>query len=202
MAYPLPFSEDVRDATQEICNVAMGVAGEALAEFSGVFVELPIPKIRFVDPAGVADALVGLRDGGKISGVIREVTLGQSFHYALVAITEEGLMDLAQQRDCPIDSADQAQTLIQELAEVITGHCLPALAEQLELDNLAMAPVELIDHNCPLEQFAIAQISEHSKLLAVEINYHLEGHPFNCDLVLLLPETHIPRWIERVEALL
>jgi chemotaxis protein CheY-P-specific phosphatase CheC len=202
MAYPLPFSEDVRDATQEICNVAMGVAGEALAEYAGVFVELPIPKIRFVDPESVTETLGGLRDSGRISGVIREVTLGESVHYALVAITEEGLSDLARQRDFSINNDSDAEALLKELADVITRHCLPTLEEQVGLDNLQLAPVQLIEHNCPLETFSIPQIAAHEKLMAVEINYHLEGHPFNCDLVLLLPETAVPRWVQRVEEFL
>lgn len=111
MSEPLPISEEQRDAMQEICNVAMGAAAESLALFSGVFVELPIPKIRFVKHEAVVEALAGLRGGGRVSAVMQSFAMGETENnQALVAITEMGLKDLAQQRDVALQSSDNGIT--------------------------------------------------------------------------------------------
>ncbi len=43
------FSEDQRDALQELTNIAMGQAGASLATLRDTFVDLSIPRIRVVE---------------------------------------------------------------------------------------------------------------------------------------------------------
>lgn len=203
MSEPLPISEEIRDAMQEICNVAMGAAGESLALFSGVFVELPIPKIRFVKPQAVTEALAGLGGEDKISAVMQSFAMGETpNNQALVAITETGLNDLAQQRGVALESPDDAMALLKELATVIVDNCLPHIAEQLELDNLTQGELQTVAASQLLENVQIPEIVGGGHLLTAEINYHLEGHPFNCDLLLLMPEAGLERTIERLQRLL
>lgn len=203
MSEPLPVSEEIRDAMQEICNVAMGAAAESLALFSGVFVELPIPKIRFVKPQAVTDALAGLRGEDRISAVLQSFALGAtSNNQALVAITETGLNDLAQQRGVTLETPENAMKLLNQLAEVIVDNCLPHIAEQLELDNLVQGEFQAVASGQLLDDVRIPETADGTKLLTAEINYHLEGHPFNCDLVLMIPEAGLEPIVERLQTLL
>ena len=42
--------------------------------------------------------------------------------------------------------------------------------------------------NVALEQLQLQDIAGWDSAISIEINYHLENHPFNCDLLLLFPD--------------
>lgn len=189
MSLASPFTEDQRDCLQEISNVAMGAAGEKLAEFSKVFVELSIPVVRSINSQDLVDALVSLQGLEAVSGVVQPFEFGSISGCALVAITESSFRDLAQQRDAAIDSDEDAQALLVQLTETITHTCLPMLAEQLDVAAPVLGAPEVASLHVPLAEFHITQVASWTRLTTVEINYHLEGHPFNCDLLLMLPDS-------------
>ncbi|MEC8428347.1 MAG: hypothetical protein VXZ35_07970, partial [Pseudomonadota bacterium] len=101
-----------------------------------------------------------------------------------------------------LESPDDAMALLNELATVIVDNCLPHIAEQLELDNLTQGELQTVAASQLLENVQIPEIAGGGHLLTAEINYHLEGHPFNCDLLLLMPEAGLERTIERLQRLL
>ena len=49
----LALSEDQRDCLQEVVNVAMGQAGDSLARFLEVFIQLSVPRIQQIGRAHV-----------------------------------------------------------------------------------------------------------------------------------------------------
>jgi len=202
MSLALPFTEDQRDCLQEISNVAMGAAGEKLAEFSNVFVELSIPVVRTIDLQDLVDALVSLQGVEAVSGVVQPFEFGAVSGCALVAITESSFRDLAQQRDVTIENDEGAQALLVQLAETITHTCLPMLAEQLDVEAPVLAAAEVASLHVPLAEFNIPQVASWTRLNTVEINYHLEGHPFNCDLLLMLPDSASVALAAKLESLL
>lgn len=203
MTEVLPISEDQRDCLQEISNVAMGAAAEALAGFSKVFVELSIPVIRYLKPADITDALVSLQGEELVSGVVQEYSVGDLKAYALTVITESSFQDLAEQTGLPISNEQEAVLLLMELSKTITGVCLPGLAEQLGLDTaMVVGDPAVVALHSPLSEFALGEISQWEYVLTTEINYHLEGHPFNCDLLLVTPDSSIAQLAPALEALL
>lgn len=202
MSELLPISEDQRDALQEICNVAMGVAGESLAEFSGVFVELPIPKVRYIEPQNVVDALAQLRGDDRVSGAMQSYATGELLSYSLVVITETGIDDLATQLSAPSATPEQRADILMRLNDTITQACIPVIQEQLDLPVMQTGNAQLIAQNVLLNEFTAPQLAQHQKLLSVEINYHLEGHPFNCDLLLLIADDAIDFLTSSIDSLL
>lgn len=212
MSQPLPFTEDQRDCLQEISNVAMGAAGEHLAGFSKVFVELSIPVVRATKAEDLVDALVSLQGLDTVSGVAQSFELGPFTldgdepstieGCALVAITESSFRDLAQQRGVTADSEADAQVLLLQLADTITHICLPMLAEQLDVPAPVLPASQVAALDVPLAEFQVPQIGAWSGLTTVEINYHLEGHPFNCDLLLILPDSATAALCKALDALL
>jgi len=212
VSQPLPFTEDQRDCLQEISNVAMGAAGEHLASFSKVFVELSIPVVRANKAEDLVDALVSLQGLETVSGVAQRFEVGPFsvgggetstiVGCALVAITESSFRDLAQQREVCIESDADAQKLLMQLADTITHVCLPMLTEQLGVAAPVMPTSEVASLHVPLAEFKVPQIDGWSGLTTVEINYHLEGHPFNCDLLLILPDSATASLCKALDALL
>jgi hypothetical protein len=202
MSELLPISEDQRDAVQEVCNVAMGVAGEALAKLSGVFVEIPIPKIRYIKSQNVIEALAELRGNDRVSGVIQPYSFGSYEQFALLVITEAGLDDLAKQIGAPVDTNEQRIHILNRLCNTVTEACLPVIQEQLAVPQCVVQDVELVAHNVLLTDLNVPQLASFETLLSIENNYHLEGHPFNCDLLLLIPDESIVPLTELIDPLL
>lgn len=202
MSLPLPFSEDQRDALQEIINVAMGAAGESLAAFAEVFVQLPIPVIRYIEPGDLKSALSAVDDGEKISVVAQRFTSDSYEGYALVAITESSFRDLSEFTGREVNNDEVAAELLSDLSATIAATCLNRLAEMSEVPADTLESPEVVSLHTPLSEFSFADILGWDAAVSAEINYHLENHPFNCDLVLLFPESEVEDMKMRLDALL
>lgn len=202
MSLPLPFTEDQRDCLQEIINVAMGAAGESLAAFAGVFVKLSIPVIRFIKPEDLPAALSAVDDGEKISVVAQRFTTATTEGYALVAVTESSFKDLSTFTGRTIDGDDVATELLMDLCHTICSTCLNRLAEMREEPISLQDPTELLALRVPPSQLRCDDLGVWDALVSAEINYHLEDHPFNCDLLLLFPDTSLDELKAQLDALL
>lgn len=201
MSLPLPFEEDIRDCLQEVSNVAMGAAGESLAGFTGEFVELSIPMVRFVSPQLITEALASLQGYDRVSGLIQYFKSDELTGCALLALTETSFVELAQLAGREISSNQVAEELMRSLGLVVTNTCVNMLAEQLAVSVDFQHP-ELVALQVELEDFIVPELDNTGHLLSVEINLHLEGQPFNCDLLLLFPEAQIPKLLDKLNQLL
>lgn len=203
MPNPLPFDEDCRDALQEVSNVAMGVAGESLAQLTNSFVQLSIPQIRYLEAGQLSVALGNLPVQTPVSVVGCPAALADEDVYALVAVADSSFQDLGQQmaRDVSSDGAQQA--LLLDIAQTLLSACLPELSVQLEAPaSAAPAEISVLAMHTPVDACAVPALDFSAGMLSVEINYHLEAHAFNCDLVLLFPAHTLPWLQQRLAALL
>ncbi len=203
MTEPLPITEDQRDCLQEVSNVAMGAAAEALAAFSKVFVEMSVPKIRFIKPAELPEALASLQGGDLISGVVQEYKVGSVQAYALTMITEPSFQDLSEQTGLPISNDEEAIALLAKLSQTINNIGLPVFAEQFGAVSMELVgePKVAALHQ-PLADLTLGEINQWSNVLTTEMNYHLEGHPFNCDLLLVTPDSSVAQLAPALDSLL
>ncbi len=202
MSLPLPLSEDQRDCLQEIINVAMGASGESLAAFAGVFVQLPIPVIRMLDTSDVASAMSAVDEGEKVSVVAQRFQSESYEGFALVAITESSFRDLSEFTGRTIDNDTVAAELLCDLSTTISSTCLNRLAEMFEAPITPPEAPEVVSLHTPLSEFTFADIAGWDSLISTEINYHLENHPFNCDLLLLFPDESLDDLKIKLDALL
>ncbi|MGH1371306.1 MAG: hypothetical protein ACRBBW_04665 [Cellvibrionaceae bacterium] len=203
MTDPLPITEDQRDCLQEVSNVAMGAAAEALASFSKVFVEMSVPQIRFIKPAELPKALASLQGGDLISGVVQEYKVGSLQAYVLTMITEPSFQDLSQQTGLPIGNDEEAIELLVKLSQTINGVGLPVFAQQFGLRDVEFVgkPKVAALHR-PLAEVTLGEINQWDNVLTTEMNYHLEGHPFNCDLLLVTPDSSVAQLAPALDSLL
>lgn len=188
MSLPLPFSETYRDCLQEIANVAMGAAGESLAAYCGTFVELPIPVIRYIETRRLSESVLSLNAAKNVSACAQPFATEMGLAYAMVVVADEGLELLAEMRSLPVETDQQEQDLLKALTAVICDTCLSTLAEIAErsfvYDSLFVAAMHQ-----PLDALHLDDLASVDFVTTVEINYQLEGSSFNCDLLLLFPET-------------
>ncbi len=201
MPSPLPFNEEHRDCLQEVCNIAMGAAGESLANFAKVFVNLSIPKIRYIDPKEIPDSLSSLEGDYDVSGVVQSFNMDGKEAFSLVVITEPSFKDLSLSAQRELETEEDASKLLKELSTTINKTCLPRLAEMMETE-LEFSEPDIFALHVPLNELRLHDIAGWDHVVSIEINYHLEDHPFNCDLLLLLPDDMVERLVDALESLL
>jgi chemotaxis protein CheY-P-specific phosphatase CheC len=201
------FNEDQRDCMQEIVNVAMGQAGDSLARLLEVFVTLSIPKISTLRPSEVRAALQNFVEADTVSAT------RQSFHNnrgddgirgeSLVIFADSSFQELAELLAYESEELTEAleQELLLDVSNVLNGACLNGIAEQLEEELSYSAPSILGQHVSVDELFQKEQLNWETAL-SVEINYSLENRSFNCDLLLLMPDSAISFLASKLDELL
>lgn len=200
-------SEDQRDCLQEIVNVAMGQAGDSLARLLEVFVTLSVPKIKILGPAEVRTALRCFVDAEFVSAI------RQSFHdskgkdglrgEAIVVFGDSSFKELAEllHYDDEQLSAEAEQELLLDISNVLNGACLTGVADQLG-EELIYSPPSILGLKVPIETLFEKEKVQWETALSVEINYSLEHRSFNCDLLLLMPDTAILYLAQKLDAFL
>lgn len=201
MSLALPFSEEQRDCLQEITNVAMGAAAESLAEMTHTFVCLPIPDIRYVDTNTFLESLGGVKGCQRMSSVSQMFKFSSINGYALIVINDESLSDLANCTGHSIEDENQVRELLQQLCNTINKTCFERFGEMLEENPETQMP-SVHDLRVPFESIQVDDLSRSHSLVTVEINYHIENHPFNCDLLLMFPEETLPELTQALDRLM
>ncbi|WP_317931592.1 hypothetical protein [Halioxenophilus sp. WMMB6] len=191
--------EEQKNALQEVCNVAMGAAGESLAAFTGALVELSIPQIQTIEPRELTVSLTELGVGENVSAMAQSFHFAEVECFALVVATEHSIAELCNQKIVETDA--QCSQLLIDFCRAITDVCLTRLGELMstEIDKAAAYTVV---KDIPVADLVFNEILSWHRLWAIEINYHLENHPFSCDLVILIPDILHDHFIAVLERLL
>ncbi|MFT6103344.1 MAG: chemotaxis protein CheY-P-specific phosphatase CheC [Granulosicoccus sp.] len=187
MSLALPLNEDQRDCLQEITNVAMGAAAGSLANFTDTFVNLPIPIIRCVNSEHLIDSLRQVEGYNRLSSISQLFKFSGLNCYALIVINDESIDDLARFTGRSLDDDEGIKNLLYDLCQTINTTCFERLGEMIENAVETDSPIVNSLH-VPLDSVQMESIANSDHLVSVEINYHIENNPFNCDLLLLFPE--------------
>lgn len=198
-------TEDQRDCLQEITNVAMGQAGSHLARLLEVFVVLSIPHVSVLNPTDIAMALQSLNHNNPddvVHGVCQGFIGGGIAGEAMLIFHETDFNDLA--RLLKYDDIPNEQTqyeLLMDTANVLNGACLRGIAEQLDT-HFSFGPPMLLGQHCNITDLLQSDTMKWKQALVVEINYAIEHHKINCDLLLVIAEHSISGLTEKLNYLL
>jgi chemotaxis protein CheC len=179
-------SEDQRDALQELCNVAMGQAGDSLARLLNQFVELSIPHIQLHDAQSLSAGIAPLFVAPPVVAGAQNFRLSDGEDpvegQAIVTVPTTALIELQNL----LGITDQ-RALLLKLTSVIAGDFLWGLGQQLEL---SIAPDAPSWHGVIADTQTMLATLPHvyQSTLCVDLNYRLEEHNFQCGLILLLPD--------------
>lgn len=195
-------TEEYRDCLQEVTNVAMGQAGDRLAQLLDTFVVLSIPHIEIMSPADIAMALNSVQAGDRVSGVCQGfIGLGIAGE-AILLFHDTSFRDLARLMDYEAELDEQAQKeLLMDTTNVLFGACMKGLAEQIDMDFSFGAP-SVLGHGQKLEEIFDTKRSTWQHALVTEINYTVEGYNVNCDLLLVITEGSIDLLCKKLDYLL
>ena len=182
-------SEDQRDALQEIANIGMGQAGSSIAKIWGEFVTLSIPRIAHVDRQGIP-ALFSRFVGDETVNAVR-----QAFHGALrgevIVVFSGGRGDqLAELMGYDDADSVEEQELLLDVANILVGACLGAVAETLEVDIGFSAPSVMGLDVSPAQLIRPEELIS-GRALFLEVRFTLEKKSFASHLILLMPADEI-----------
>ncbi len=198
----IQLSEDQRDCLQEISNVAMGQAGDNLARLLDAFVILSIPHVDVLSSNDISMALQTLQNSSTVSGVCQGFIGGGIAGEAMLIFNDASFTDLAKLLKYEGEIDDHAQhELLMDAASVLTGACLKGIAEQLDIELSYSAPM-LLGQHINLPDLLNNTNRLWKQALVIEINYRIENHHVNCDLLLILTEDSVNRLFTKIDCLL
>jgi len=183
---------DLRDACQEIANVAMGRAADLLAKLLDVFVLLPIPNVNVLEVSELTMALKATESSKKISALCQGFIGAGIAGEALLLFHDSSFEDMAKlmRLNDPDDANTEVEMLI-DTGNVLIGAFLNGISEQLDMQFSQGHPVVLGRH-CTVNDLIHDNAEKWQRTLAMEINYRIEDHNIECDLLLLFTEDSLP----------
>ncbi|WP_396589237.1 histidine kinase [Bermanella sp. R86510] len=191
MTEPLELTEDERDCIQEITNVAMGQAADRLARLLNVYVVLPIPNVNIIEVNEFTMTLKSLEDASSVSAVCQGFIGSGIAGEALLIFNDASFEDISKLLNYK-DTQTQHEELemLMDVANVLNGACVQGIGGQLDIDFSQSHPIVLGQH-CHIADLISEQQARWQRTMAIEINYTIEGHNINCDLLLLFTEDSV-----------
>ncbi|HXZ06558.1 MAG TPA: chemotaxis protein CheC [Paraburkholderia sp.] len=199
------FTEEQRDALQEIANLAMGQAAARLARLLDTFIKLSVPRVCVV---GVDEAAQTLR---QMTGIDQGVTaVRQSFRSDIrgeaLVICRSGavgnLWGLVNGPDIhPAHETISQAELMFDVANVLTGAYVSCILDQLDRTPVFSAP-NLLGENIALDDVFQPDLLAWRVAVLLEVNFVLENHSFRAHLVMLMAEDSISSMHDALDALL
>ncbi|MBU6488110.1 MAG: chemotaxis protein CheC [Burkholderiales bacterium] len=199
------FTEEQRDALQEIANLAMGQAATRLARLLDTFIELSVPRVIVVraedaartlrDMTGIEESVTAVRQGfrsdlkGEALVICRSSGVGQ-----LCALVNDPYVNSA------YDSVSQTELMF-DVANVLTGACVSCILNQLDRTPIFSAP-GLLGEKISLDDVFQSDVLAWKTALLLEVNFALEDQTFRAHLVMLMAEDSIRRMNEALDSLL
>lgn len=192
---------DALDVYQEIVNVAMGRAADLLARSLGVFVKLPVPRVKLLARNELQQALEHATSSEAIF-VVSQGFIGAGISgEALLSFTESSFSQLAElmHYEGALDQTAQVE-LIMDTAGILIGACLNGIAEQLDIDFSQSHPTVLGRHTS-WHELLQAQPDRSGRILSIELDYTIEDRDIECDLILFVSGESLNQLNERISYL-
>ncbi len=181
-------NEDKLDACREMVNIAMGRAGENLAELLGEFINLPIPNLNLIESNELSMAVAEINRNESVSavskGFIGEGISGE----ALVIFSDTNSQNIVELLKYPPSASSDKLALeaLMDVSNILIGACLNGLSEQLNVAFSQTHPVLLGQHQ-GLSALLSENVHRWGKLMAIEIGYAIKAKDISFDLLLLFP---------------
>lgn len=183
---------DIWDGIKEIANVSMGQAADLLARLLNVFVVMPIPAVKMINPSDLQTAI--RRFAG--NNVISLVSQGFSGSYiageALVVFNDTSSSELSELLKYKSGNDDYSQQeQLTEVASLVTGACLKGISEQMDVRFGQGYPM-MLGHRLQANNILSNITTRWDYSLAIELDCILEKRRTAYDLFLLFTEDSIP----------
>ncbi len=186
-------NEEQRDALQELMNISMGQAADALARLISTRITLSIPRIVSATPA----EFVVMFNAEQTYWFTRQSFLGGANGEVLTLLSKEGCDVLADALDYDLPLTESSRSeLILELANILAGACLSGFTNQLDLKTKLNMPT--------LYQPNFLDVSKYNwdSTLLLEVDFLVESAHFESRVLICLDERSVTALLERLQQFL
>jgi len=182
---------ELRDAIQEVSNIAMGQAGDLLARLLDVFVLLPIPNVNTLAPSELEMALTCIAQNDNVSAVSQGFISSGISGEALIIFHDSSFKDMATLLKYGNKLDDHIEIeVMNDISNILIGAFLNGLADQLDI-HFSQGQPNVLGQHCRIEELIEDRQQHWQKTLAIEVNYTIENYNIKCDLLLLFTEDSI-----------
>jgi chemotaxis protein CheY-P-specific phosphatase CheC/ActR/RegA family two-component response regulator len=190
------------ESYREVANVAMGRAGDLLARLLGVKVKMPIPNVNLLAISELHMVLKAAADQKSFSAICQGYTGSGIAGEALILFYDSSFQDLADLMNykSALDDASERELLV-DLSNILIGAFLKGLSDQLNV-GFSQSHPKLLGQHIKVSDLLSNRAREWENILAIEINYVVEAHNIQCDLLLLLTEDSLQTLNNKISFLL
>lgn len=183
---------DEMDALQEVANIGMGRAGDALAQLFGTYVKLSVPRLQIIDVDQLAQSLTHMMGVHRGIAAVRQSFRCDIHGEAMVIYSRGHATSLLQLTSYESGYAGYAtvQELLFDVANVLIGACICGVFDQLGRSLTFSQPSMVSEDAVPEQLLSPASLHWQAALL-VEVNLSLEHHPLTAHILMLMPEESI-----------
>lgn len=196
------FSEDRRDALQEVFNIAIGQASASLAVFLDAFVKLSVPTILIVKAHQLSHILLEMIGRKSEISVIRQAFFNNLLGESLTVYREEDADDmihLIEAKDDPIYA--NKQELLLDVSNILVGACLKGVAAQFKMD-IHFSPPTLFCSTTPIEKVFHNYPFAWEDALLIKVVLRLENRSTAWYLLFFVPSDSIELMCQEIDRLL
>ncbi|MEI6897082.1 MAG: response regulator [Psychromonas sp.] len=192
----------LRDAIQEISNIAMGRAGDLLARLLDVFVLLPMPNVNTLEVSELHMALTSIAATDDVSAVSQGFISSGISGEALIIFHDASFKDMAKLLKYPekLDAQIEMEVM-NDISNILIGAFLNGFADQLDI-HFSQGQPNVLGQHCRIEEIITDGLGYWQKTLAIEVNYTIENYDIKCDLLLLFTEDSIETLTHKIGYLL
>jgi chemotaxis protein CheC len=186
-------SDAQQDALQEVLNISMGQAADALARLIQAQVHLSIPAVS----QSSCQDFIGLLNEPERHQLAQQSFLGELSGEMISVITENGNEAMARlmHYDLPLPEQDR-QELLLELTNILAGACLHGLISQLNFRIQLAPPVLLNPASLRVGQFNWQQA------LLMEIKFQIPEADFLAKILICLKQDSLSPLTQHLDMLL
>jgi chemotaxis protein CheC len=186
-------SEEQRDALQEVLNIAMGQAADALAKLIQTQVHLSIPLVM---QSCSRDFIERLNEP-VLHHLAQQSFLGELSGEMISLMTDNGNEAIARLMDYDTPLLEQGrQELLLELTNILAGACLHGLISQLSFKIQLAPPVLLNAGSLRSEQLNWQQA------LLMEVQFQIPETNFYARILICLKQDSLPPLMQHLDMLL
>ncbi|CAB9492637.1 response regulator [Alteromonas macleodii] len=181
-------NEEQLDACREMVNIAMGRAGENLAQLLGEFIDLPIPNVNLIESNELSMAIAEINRNDSVSAVSKGFISEGISGEALVIFNDTNTQNIVELLKYPSSASSDKLALeaLMDVSNILIGACLNGLSEQLNVAFSHTHPILLGQHQ-GLSTLLSDNVQRWGKLMAIEIGYAIKSKDISFDLLLLFP---------------
>ena len=192
----------LRDALQEVSNIAMGKAGDLLARLLDVFVLLPIPNVNTLETSELHMALTSVASDSNVSAVCQGFISSGIAGEAIIIFHDSCFSDMAKLLKYQEAVDDHVQIeVMNDISNILIGAFLNGLAEQLDI-HFSQGQPNVLGQHCHIDELITDRQSHWQNTLTIEVNYRIENYNIKCDLLLLFTEDSIDTLTNKIGYLL